>query len=90
MPCYCREVDLRSDKTYKVHVSYMEIHNETLYDLLSDNPAASDNLSILDEASNTVVSSCWQQLQLVIIPGLSSVPKGSYSTVSSSCQHSLR
>eukprot|EP00878_Enallax_costatus_P034767 GHUV01038606.1.p2 GENE.GHUV01038606.1~~GHUV01038606.1.p2 ORF type:complete len:100 (-),score=25.32 GHUV01038606.1:65-364(-) len=35
----------------------MEIYNETLYDMLSDNPAASDNLAILDDANNTMVSS---------------------------------
>jgi hypothetical protein len=33
----------------------MEIYNEGLYDLLADNPAAADNLAILDDASNTVV-----------------------------------
>jgi hypothetical protein len=52
----CREVDLRTDKVYRVEVSYMEIYNEGLYDLLADNPAAADNLAILDDASNTVVS----------------------------------
>eukprot|EP00879_Flechtneria_rotunda_P031226 GHRR01034092.1.p1 GENE.GHRR01034092.1~~GHRR01034092.1.p1 ORF type:complete len:149 (+),score=39.04 GHRR01034092.1:600-1046(+) len=51
-----REIDLRTDRLYKVHVSYMEIYNEALYDLLSDKPAASDSLSVLDDASNTVVS----------------------------------
>jgi hypothetical protein len=35
----------------------MEIYNEGLYDLLADNPAAADNLAILDDASNTVVRS---------------------------------
>eukprot|EP00879_Flechtneria_rotunda_P027678 GHRR01029659.1.p1 GENE.GHRR01029659.1~~GHRR01029659.1.p1 ORF type:complete len:728 (+),score=322.72 GHRR01029659.1:391-2574(+) len=50
-----REIDLRTDRLYKVHVSYMEIYNEALYDLLSDKPAASDSLSVLDDASNTVV-----------------------------------
>lgn len=53
--CFCREVDLRTDKVYRVEVSYMEIYNEGLYDLLADNPAAADNLAILDDASNTVV-----------------------------------
>jgi hypothetical protein len=51
----CREIDLRTDKVYRVEVSYMEIYNEGLYDLLADNPAAADNLAILDDASNTVV-----------------------------------
>jgi hypothetical protein len=51
----CREVDLRTDKVYRVEVSYMEIYNEALYDLLADNPAAADNLAILGDASNTVV-----------------------------------
>jgi kinesin family protein 6/9 len=50
-----REIDLRTDRLYRVHVSYMEIYNETLYDLLSDTPAAADNLSIVDDSSNTVV-----------------------------------
>lgn len=50
-----KEVDLRTDKVYRVEVSYMEIYNEGLYDLLADNPAAADNLAILDDASNTVV-----------------------------------
>jgi hypothetical protein len=53
----CREVDLRTDKVYRVEVSYMDIYNEGLYDLLADNPAAADNLAIMDDASNTVVRS---------------------------------
>eukprot|EP00775_Hariotina_reticulata_P005321 gene5321-5556_t len=50
-----REIDLRTDRIYRVHVSYMEIYNEALYDLLSDTPAGSDNLSILDDANSTMV-----------------------------------
>lgn len=46
------DIDLRVDRIYKVHVSYMEIYNESLYDLLSDNPANSDMLAILDDSSN--------------------------------------
>ena len=50
-----REVDLRSDRIYSVAVSYLEIYNETLRDLLADDPAASDSLAILDDSANTVV-----------------------------------
>lgn len=51
-----REVDLRSDRIYNIAVSYLEIYNESLRDLLADDPAASDSLAILDDAANTVVS----------------------------------
>lgn len=51
-----RDIDLRVDRIYKAHVSYMEIYNETLYDLLSENPGTSDSLAILDDtSSNTYV-----------------------------------
>ena len=32
-------------------VSYLELYNDQMYDLLSDNPANSDSLAILDDAS---------------------------------------
>lgn len=51
-----REVDMRSDRTYNIAVSYLEIYNESLRDLLAEDPAASDSLAILDDATNTVVS----------------------------------
>lgn len=44
-----REIDARVDKMYKVHVSYLEIYCEQLYDLLSDSPGSGDSLSILDD-----------------------------------------
>lgn len=51
-----RDVDMRSDRIYSISVSYLEIYNEALRDLLADNPAAaSDSLAILDDAANTVV-----------------------------------
>ncbi|KAF8058116.1 KLP1 [Scenedesmus sp. PABB004] len=51
-----RQVDLRSDRLFKVAVSYMEIYNEALYDLLADDPAGSaERLTILDGAAGTVV-----------------------------------
>lgn len=57
-----RDVDMRTDRIYSMSVSYLEIYNESLRDLLSDDPAASDSLAILDDAANTVVrmscSSC--------------------------------
>jgi hypothetical protein len=51
-----REVDMRSDRIYNIAVSYLEIYNESLRDLLAEDPAASDSLAILDDATNTVVS----------------------------------
>lgn len=51
-----RDVDMRSDRIYSISVSYLEIYNESLRDLLADDPAAaSDSLSILDDSANTVV-----------------------------------
>lgn len=51
-----RDVDMRSDRIYNISVSYLEIYNETLRDLLADDPAAaSDSLAILDDSANTVV-----------------------------------
>jgi kinesin family protein 6/9 len=50
-----RDVDMRTDRIYSISVSYLEIYNESLRDLLSDDPAASDSLAILDDAANTVV-----------------------------------
>ena len=33
-------------------VSYLEIYNEQLYDLLSDSPGTSDSLAVLEDANN--------------------------------------
>ncbi|GBF92163.1 kinesin [Raphidocelis subcapitata] len=47
-----REIDMRPDKTYRVAVSYLEIHNEALYDLLAESPGtSSEALAIMDEAA---------------------------------------
>ncbi|KAG2434981.1 hypothetical protein HYH02_011980 [Chlamydomonas schloesseri] len=48
-----REVDMRADKMYRVHVSYLEIYNEQLYDLLGDTPGTSDALAVLEDANNS-------------------------------------
>ncbi|GIL58915.1 hypothetical protein Vafri_13928 [Volvox africanus] len=47
-----REIDLRVDKMYRVHVSYLEIYNEQLYDLLGDTPGTSDSLAVLEDSNN--------------------------------------
>ncbi|GLC42055.1 Kinesin heavy chain [Pleodorina starrii] len=47
-----REIDLRVDKMYRVHVSYLEIYNEQLYDLLGDSPGTSDSLAVLEDSNN--------------------------------------
>lgn len=51
-----RNVDMRTDRIYSISVSYMEIYNESLRDLLSSDPSAGDSLAILDDAATTVVS----------------------------------
>ena len=45
---------------FGAQVSYMEIYNEALYDLLGENPAASENLSILEDSNGTYVSKLFQ------------------------------
>lgn len=51
-----REVDLRVDKMFRVQVSYLEIYNEQLYDLLGDSPGTSDSMAVLEDANgNTYV-----------------------------------
>ena len=42
------EADRRVDRDYTIKVSYLEIYNEALYDLLSDSPATADQLSVVD------------------------------------------
>lgn len=51
-----REVDVKVDKIFKVKVSYLEIYNEAIMDLLAENPAASENMHILEENNTTIVS----------------------------------
>lgn len=55
-----KDVDMRSDRIYNISVSYLEIYNESLRDLLAEDPAASDSLAILDDSANTVVSAMQQ------------------------------
>eukprot|EP00891_Asterochloris_glomerata_P009274 jgi/Astpho2/9274/e_gw1.00139.3.1_t len=50
-----QEVELRVDRSYEVKVSFLEIYNETLYDLLSPSPGAPDALHILEERDVTFV-----------------------------------
>lgn len=51
-----KAADLRSDRIYSIAVSYLEIYNESLRDLLAEDPdASSDSLAILDDAATTVV-----------------------------------
>ncbi|KXZ54349.1 hypothetical protein GPECTOR_5g430 [Gonium pectorale] len=47
-----KEVDMRVDKMYTVHVSYLEIYNEQMYDLLGESPGTSDSLAVLEDANN--------------------------------------
>ncbi|EFJ50296.1 Kif9 type kinesin [Volvox carteri f. nagariensis] len=47
-----REIDLRVDKMFRVHVSYLEIYNEQLYDLLSESPGTSDSMAVLEDSNN--------------------------------------
>lgn len=44
-----REVDMKVDKIFKISVSYLEIYNEELYDLLAPSPASPEPLVIIDD-----------------------------------------
>ncbi|KAF5841849.1 kinesin-like protein [Dunaliella salina] len=44
-----QEIDMRVDKLYKVHVSYLEIYNEQLYDLLAENPGDSNGMAVQED-----------------------------------------
>jgi len=50
-----QEIELKLEKEYTVKVSYLEIYNETLYDLLSESPTSSDDLAIVDRAGSVEV-----------------------------------
>eukprot|EP00899_Mesostigma_viride_P011692 jgi/Mesvir1/20523/Mv25338-RA.1 len=50
-----REIDMQSNREIKVQVSYLEIYNEVMYDLLADNPSAADNLVVIEEDGATAV-----------------------------------
>jgi hypothetical protein len=51
-----REVDMRSDRLYRISVSFLEIYNDSLRDLLAEDPAATqDSLAIVDDAAAVVV-----------------------------------
>ncbi|KAL6745955.1 kinesin-like protein [Haematococcus lacustris] len=44
------EADMRVDKIYKTKVSYLEIYNDQLYDLLAPTPGSSEGLAIMEDA----------------------------------------
>lgn len=44
-----REIDMKVDKLFRVSVSYLEIYNEELYDLLAPVPSSPDSLIIVDD-----------------------------------------
>ena len=48
-------MDLRVDRQVRVQVSYIEIYNEVLYDLLSDDPLANSNLTVVDAVGSSTV-----------------------------------
>lgn len=41
---------MRVDKLYKVHVSYLELYNDQLYDLLSEKPGSTEDLAICEDS----------------------------------------
>lgn len=53
-----KEIDELSDHTVTVRISYLEIYNETLFDLLStlpDAPAADTQMTIVDDPQGVLV-----------------------------------
>ena len=56
------EIDLRVDRQTAVRVSFLEIYNEVMYDLLADNPASADALSIMEEGGVTKVKGLTKRL----------------------------
>ena len=50
-----RAADERVDSNTTFRVSYLEIYNEVIYDLLSEEPESADNLVIVDEGGMTTV-----------------------------------
>ena len=57
-----QEIDSRVEKIFAIRVSYLEIYNEQLYDLLSDTPATADHLQCLDDNGNVIVKGLTQKL----------------------------
>ena len=50
-----REIESRVDREVTVRVSYLEIYNEELYDLFTDNPGTPSNLAVVEENGMTKV-----------------------------------
>ena len=50
-----QEIHSDMDRSYQVHVSFLEIYNEELYDLLAENPGNGDDLVPVTENGTTVV-----------------------------------
>lgn len=50
-----REIDNDKDKHVDVSVSFLEIYNEEMYDLLSDRPGNSDDLVVVTENNSVTV-----------------------------------
>lgn len=63
------EVDARSDMEFNISVSYLEIYNERIFDLLTDNPNPNDDYQIYEEKTHNGND--------VIIKGLTKIPVNS-------------
>lgn len=50
-----REVDMRVEKQFTIRISYLEIYNDALYDLLSDSPPGTVALHVVTEGGVTTV-----------------------------------
>jgi len=57
-----QDVDTRVDRQCTVRVSYLEIYNDQLYDLLSDSPATADALHCMEDGGNVVIKGLTQKL----------------------------
>jgi kinesin family protein 6/9 len=56
-----QEIEMREDREVTVRVSYLEIYNEELYDLLAENPGTADNLVIVEQNRSTFVKGLYQK-----------------------------